>query len=274
MFHIHWGSAVLCCMLSSLCDPHWGSSLYPENCWWCGRQQRTREALAVHKCPHQTSVLLGKSCVCSLLTPSEQHKAPTWPVTLPYQEIKNPQNLCWVYRLEWEYLPLFQAQYCSFVPLKVCTSSGTNFTTISVLHGEGSRGPSTTAQEGCALVNFPAWPQEKVTGHGGTSSHYSKWSCFSLLYVSRASFHPALDVVMFSLAVLRPRCSRQKSLESSLGIDNWCMVFYAPGIGNWCKLPSSTATLLPPFHWSKQVTKPCLSSTIQGCILFSQEEDI
>lgn len=39
-FHVHCGSAVFCCMLSSFCDPGRRSSRYPEHRRWCGKDNR------------------------------------------------------------------------------------------------------------------------------------------------------------------------------------------------------------------------------------------
>lgn len=68
----------------------------------------------------------------------------------------------------------------------------------------------------------------------------------SLLCVRKVLFCPVLDCVVFSLAPLIPRCSRQRCLESSPETGDQCMLLCSLGIDNWCRvlcLTTKTVTL-------------------------------
>lgn len=62
-----------------------------------------------------------------------------------------------------------------------------------------------------------AWNTSSPRGKEPTQPTFEAHLAPSLPCVRKASFYPALDCIVFSLATLIPRCSWQKGLESSPG---------------------------------------------------------
>ena len=165
----------------------------------------------------------------SLSAPTQLRKGGPWAWNTSSPRDKGPtqplHSLCQVHHLVWEYLSLFQGQRVLFC---LCLKYVQNTAPVqphcySCPPREWDRVPSTAVWEGCAVANFPASPTGRETSWWwGTDTHSWSWSCsLSSLCEFSTVASSAWQHCVF-LATLIPRCSEQKCLESSPGIDNQC----------------------------------------------------
>lgn len=127
------------------------------------------------------------------------------------------------YCLVWGYLSVSSSLYAPLFCLRLYVNGPQAGPWILVFQT-----PSTAALEGCMQANkqLPcASCQERPSGHGRLMPTIEADLAMSLLYVSKAWFHPVLDCVVFTSVTPIPRCNGQEFLESTPGISKCAQGF-------------------------------------------------